>query len=147
MREHFTPAPANVSRARILIAGHPEPEAQQEMTTGLPQPGHSVLTDKKGEEAIATALRRKLLLTATFNRGRSVLAPHSIFERHGEPYLLAVTVERDGRKPRQARLGTFKLSGFSDLELTRRLFSRSLFDRLEEMPAPAGTAPPAEQAA
>jgi hypothetical protein len=84
-------------------------------------------------EALAReAMAKRVLLVATYNKGRSTLAPHSLFERHGELYLRAVTVERDGRAPREPKLGTFKLSGLSDVERTRRLFSKTaLFAPLE----------------
>lgn len=75
------------------------------------------------ETAIRTAIAKKVLISASYNKGRSMLAPHSIFTRHDELYLRAVTIERDGRAPREPKLGTFKLSGLSDVALTRRLFS------------------------
>jgi hypothetical protein len=86
----------------------------------------------KAEALVHEAMAKRVLLTATYNKGRSTLAPHSLFERHGELYLRAVTVERDGRPPREAKLGTFKLSGLYEVERTRRLFSRAaLFAPLE----------------
>ena len=73
------------------------------------------------------AAAKKVCVTAVYNRGAVTLAPHSLFERHGELYLRAVRLEFDGRKPREPKLGTFKLSGLSEVAPTRRLFSRSLF--------------------
>ncbi|HEX8667932.1 MAG TPA: hypothetical protein VF727_06125 [Allosphingosinicella sp.] len=86
----------------------------------------------QAETLIEAAIAAKVLLSATYNRGQSVLAPHSLFTRHGELYLRAVTVERDGRRPKELKLGTFKLAGLSDLQRTRRLFSRpAVFAGLE----------------
>ncbi|HEY0012580.1 MAG TPA: hypothetical protein VGB79_06960 [Allosphingosinicella sp.] len=86
----------------------------------------------EAETLVREAMAKRVLLAATYNKGRSVLAPHSLFERHGELYLRAVTVERDGRPPREAKLGTFKLTGLSEVERTRRLFSKAaLFAPLE----------------
>ena len=57
----------------------------------------------------AIALRR--CLEATYNRMVVKLAPHILYTRHGELYVDAVTVERDGRPPKETKLGTFKLAG------------------------------------
>jgi hypothetical protein len=92
------------------------------------------------EAVLREAIARRRLVLAAYNRGTSLLAPHSLFTRHGELYLRAVTVERDGRKPREAKLGTFKLSGLTGPEVTRRLFSAAaVFAGLEgvEGAAPA----------
>ena len=87
------------------------------------------------EAAIRAAISKKVLISAGYNKGRSLLAPHSIFTRHDELYLRAVTVERDGRAPREPKLGTFKLSGLSDVQLTRKLFSAAATFRALEPPA------------
>jgi hypothetical protein len=76
------------------------------------------------EQILEFAIDQSLMISSAYNRGRSVLAPHSLFTRHDELYLRAVTVERDGRPPREAKLGTFKLIGLSDLALTGRTFDR-----------------------
>lgn len=76
---------------------------------------------------LENAIKRRVLVEADFNRGRSLLAPHSVFMRHDEAYLRAQTVERDGRKPTAPKLGTFKLSGLGNVATTRKLFSSSLF--------------------
>jgi len=67
---------------------------------------------------LVEAIGRGLCVTAVYNRGNITLAPESLAERHGELYLRAVRIEYDGREPRQPKLGTFKLSGLSALELT-----------------------------
>jgi hypothetical protein len=88
------------------------------------------------EEILEFAIDRSLMVSSAYNRGRSVLAPHSLFTKHDELYLRAVTVERDGRPPREAKLGTFKLIGLAGLALTGRAFDRdSLFGPLEAMAA------------
>lgn len=76
-------------------------------------------------EAIAT----KRCVVATYNGGEVVLAPHVAFVRHGDLYAGAVTIERDGRIPREEKLGIFKLDGLSGLRLSERIFARSpVFD-------------------
>lgn len=88
------------------------------------------------EQILEFAIDRSLMVSTAYNRGRSVLAPHSLFTKHDELYLRAVTVERDGRPPREAKLGTFKLIGLSDLALTDRSFDRDrMFAPLETMAA------------
>lgn len=81
------------------------------------------MSDPVAEAALRAAIDLKLLVSAAYNKGRSLLAPHSFVEKHGELYLRAVTVERDGRKPTQLKLGTFKLVGLTEVSLTRDLFS------------------------
>ena len=84
------------------------------------------------EQILEFAIQRSLMVSTAYNRGRSVLAPHSLFTRHDELYLRAVTIERDGRAPREAKLGTFKLIGLGDLALTGRTFDRkAVFAPLE----------------
>ena len=82
-----------------------------------------LLTDVSVSDLLAHAIKRKVCITATYNRGAATLAPHSLFERHGDLFLRAVTVDYDGRKPKEPKLGTFKLSGLNDLAVTRKLFS------------------------
>ncbi|MFN3389990.1 MAG: hypothetical protein ACK40O_13800 [Allosphingosinicella sp.] len=84
------------------------------------------------QDLLEQAMAKRVCVSAVYNRGRATLAPHSLFERHGDLYLRAVTVDYDGRKPKEPKLGTFKLSGLSGLALTRKLFSpRSAFAGLE----------------
>jgi len=61
----------------------------------------------------AIALRKCLM--ATYNKMAVKLAPHILYTRHDEMFIDAVTVERDGRPPRELKLGVFKLAGLSDI--------------------------------
>jgi hypothetical protein len=74
---------------------------------------------------ILEAIVKRQCVTAAWNRDRVVLAPHVLYMRHGEPFVDAVTVARNNMLPREAKLGTFKLSGLSDLKLSRRGFEPS----------------------
>ena len=88
------------------------------------------------EQILQFAIDQSLMVSSAYNRGRSILAPHSLFEKHGDLFLRAVTVERDGKPPREPRLGTFKLIGLADLALTGRTFDPvALFVPLEAVPA------------
>jgi hypothetical protein len=64
----------------------------------------------------AIALRK--CLDAVYNGGDVRLAPHVLFSRHSELYLAAVTISRDGRPPREAKMGLFKLAGLKSLAVT-----------------------------
>lgn len=71
---------------------------------------------------ILEGIVRRLCLTASYNRGNVVLAPHILYTRHDELHLDAVAVERDGKPPREMKLGTYRLSGLGDLRLDDRPF-------------------------
>ena len=78
---------------------------------------------------ILEAIALKKLVEATYNRMVVKLAPHILYTRHGELYVDAVTVERDGRPPREIKLGTFKLAGLQIPSLLNNTFSaESIFD-------------------
>jgi hypothetical protein len=75
----------------------------------------------------AIALRK--CITATYNRMAVKLAPHILYTRHEELYVDAVTIARDGRPPREIKIGTFKLAGLRDLSLAQQPFERvRIFD-------------------
>lgn len=69
-------------------------------------------------EVLKHALRHHLCVRATYNRDIFILAPHILYERHGEPHLDAVAIERGGSKPQEAKLGTFKISGLRNVAMT-----------------------------
>jgi hypothetical protein len=78
----------------------------------------------------AIALRK--CLRATYNRMVVTLAPHILYTRHDELFIDAVTVDRDGKPPREIKLGTFKLAGLKDVVLLDRGFMPDpLFDRTD----------------
>lgn len=82
---------------------------------------------------IFEAIVRQRCVSATYNRGTVTLAPHVIYTRHGDMFIDAATVERDGSPPREEKMGTFKLAGLGDLTLTGRTFRVSaLFDARDE---------------
>lgn len=63
-------------------------------------------------------------IEAVYNRMKVRLAPHILYTRHDELYVDAVTVERDGRPPREVKLGTFKLTGLREVALVEQRFAR-----------------------
>ena len=83
-------------------------------------------------DLIAFAIPRGICVLAVYNKSQVVLAPQTLLEQRGEPYLKAVTLETDERTPKVPKLGTFKLAGLSDLRLSGRTFAREkLFDEVD----------------
>lgn len=71
------------------------------------------------------AIVKQQALAATYNRGTVTLAPHILYTKHGEIYLDALTLERDGQPPKEAKIGAFKLAGLTALRITPRRFRPS----------------------
>ncbi len=69
------------------------------------------------------AIVRKRCLRATYNRTDITLAPHIIYTRHDDLFVDGVVVERDGKPPKEVKLGTFKLAGLNGVGLTERNFA------------------------
>ena len=75
----------------------------------------------------AIALRK--CVAAQYNRTRVKLAPHILYTRHDEMFVDAITIERDGRPPREVKLGSFKLAGLTEVELGGQSFEPApIFD-------------------
>lgn len=69
------------------------------------------------------AIARRLCVTATYNKAKVRLAPHILYTRHDDLFVDAMVVERDGKPPREVKLGVFKLAGLKDLRLTAASFN------------------------
>ena len=79
------------------------------------------------------AVVKKQAIAASYNRGTVTLAPHVVYTKHGEIYLDAVTIDRDGQPPREVKIGAFKLTGLTGLRITPRRFTPSeLFNATED---------------
>lgn len=87
-------------------------------------------------DALRSAIGAKVLISARYNVGVSILAPYATFVKHGEAYLRAVTVARDGVEPAQLKLGTFKLSGLGNVQVTSVPFDPTELYRRVEARAP-----------
>ena len=75
------------------------------------------------------AIVKRQAVAVTYNRTEAVIAPHILYTRHGDLHVDAVTIERDGKPPKEAKLGTYKLAGLSGVRITPRRFTVSpLFD-------------------
>lgn len=74
-------------------------------------------------QTLLEAIARRLCVSATYNRTVMTLAPYILYTRHDELFVDAVALERDGKKPKELKLGTFKLSGLGGAIITNRAFS------------------------
>lgn len=69
-------------------------------------------------EILAHAIEHELCVRALYNRGRIILVPQILYERHGDAHVDGVVLDREGVKPAEEKLGTFKLAGLRDLVVT-----------------------------
>jgi len=67
---------------------------------------------------ISQAIQLKMCISATYNKANFLMAPHALYTRHDELFTDAMVVERDGKPPREAKIGTFKLSGLSAVAMS-----------------------------
>lgn len=80
-------------------------------------------------EAIAT----RRFVVARYNGNAITLAPHVLFERHGDLVISAVNPNKARRSDEEPTLGQFKLAGLSAVEITDEPF--------EPLPSCNGAAP------
>ncbi|WP_309623434.1 hypothetical protein [Novosphingobium sp.] len=66
---------------------------------------------------VMEAIARKRAIAALYNGQRIVLAPHLLFERHGDQFVSALNAGKSWRSDEEPRLGQFKLAGLGALEL------------------------------
>src|SRR3546814_5044888 len=67
------------------------------------------------------AIARKNCIEAVYNRSAVKLAPHILYTRHGEIYLDAVTMARDGKPPREVKIGSRSEEHTSELQSLMRI--------------------------
>ena len=93
----------------------------------------STCVESHAAPIIDQAIRRRVCIQAVYNKTPVVLAPHSLFTKKDAHFLRAVTVEHGGRKPREPKLGQFKLDGLTEVQPTRKLFLKSIFEPAAEI--------------
>jgi len=93
---------------------------QQRKTLGLKLAPEAVQPelDNPNGRVMREAIKRKLCVAIVYNRTAMTLAPHIAYTRHEEPFVDGVVLEREGKPPRELKLGTFKLAGLSGVTLT-----------------------------
>ncbi len=82
------------------------------------------MSSKSVLEAIAT----RICLEADYNGTHFLLAPQILYTRHGEAYVDAVPIAKNGRPPREPRLSTFKLAGLRQVALNPAPIGERAFD-------------------
>ncbi len=63
------------------------------------------------------AIARKQTVEARYNGDVIKLAPHLLFERHGDLFISALNMSKAWRSDDERRLGQFKLSGLAVMEV------------------------------
>ncbi|MCW1403083.1 hypothetical protein OKA06_12350 [Novosphingobium sp. MW5] len=66
---------------------------------------------------VMEAIARRKLLAANYNGLRIDLAPHLLFERHGDLFVSALNLGKAWRSDEEPRLGQFKLAGLGAPEV------------------------------
>lgn len=79
----------------------------------------NLMSGNESEPVITGAIRAAMRISATYNGGAVVLQPVLLFREHDALFLMAMTVSRDGKPPREAKLGTFRLTGMRDVRRLR----------------------------
>lgn len=68
------------------------------------------------------AIARKQMIGARYNGAPVKLAPHVLFERHGDLFIRALNVTKNWRTDAERRLGQFKVAGLTAVELLHESF-------------------------
>jgi len=69
------------------------------------------------------AIACKKTVMAQYNGGQVKLAPHLLFERHGDLFVSALNLSKTWRANEEPRLGQFKLAGLIAPELLDETFA------------------------
>lgn len=85
-------------------------------------PGADEAEGREHQAVICQAVAGKTCVRAIYNKKDVILAPYVVYTRNDELFMRAVTIEHDGRRPREPKLGTFKLLGLNDVTSTTRRF-------------------------
>ena len=104
---------------------------QTRKTLSIRVPAESGTATGPGEpaELIRHAINRKTCLRAVYNRMAIEVAPHILYTKHDDLFVDGVVLLREGKPPKEVKMGVFKLAGLSDLTLTLRKFEpHSMFD-------------------
>ncbi|MGH6745405.1 hypothetical protein EDF58_103221 [Novosphingobium sp. PhB57] len=72
--------------------------------------------------SLMEAISFRRTVNARYNGGIIKLAPHLMFERHGDLFVSALNLSKAWRSPEERRLGQFKLAGLEVTELLEEVF-------------------------
>jgi hypothetical protein len=82
--------------------------------------GVAIMSDTRLK--LMEAIARKRTVKAEYNGKMMKLAPHQLFERHGDLYISALNLTKNWRSDEERRLGHFKLDGLGAAELNNETF-------------------------
>ncbi len=71
---------------------------------------------------IMAAIAHHRTVMTQYNGGVIKLAPHLLFERHGDLFVSALNLSKAWRTPEEQRLGQFKLAGLSNAQVLDETF-------------------------
>lgn len=74
------------------------------------------------ERLLIEAIARRMLISAQYNGTEITLAPHQLFERHGDLFIGAYNPAKKIRSDEEPSLGYFKLKGLGQITLTDEAF-------------------------
>lgn len=80
-------------------------------------PGLPIKTMTDPRLIMMESIARKVTVAADYNGQRIALAPHLLFERHGDLFVSALNLGKTWREGEDPRLGQFKLAGLGSPEL------------------------------
>lgn len=83
-------------------------------------------------------IARRRIVEATYNSTVITLAPHLLFERHGDLYLSALNLNKNWRSDEDPRLGQFKIAGLASAAILEEEFE-PLPNFMGEAPRPDDT--------
>ncbi|MBS0481565.1 MAG: hypothetical protein JSR96_05315 [Proteobacteria bacterium] len=83
---------------------------------------HSETDTVTDQRKFLEAIARRLVVRAEYNGAAMQLAPHQMFERHGELFIGALNMDKTWRSDEEPRLGFFKLKGLSNIGVTESEF-------------------------
>jgi hypothetical protein len=90
-------------------------------------------TEVSQERTIIEAIVLRRTISAQYNGGEMLLAPHRMFSRHGDLFVSALNLRKNWRSEEERRLGHFKLDGLSNAAMMPEAF--------EPLPANENTLP------
>lgn len=67
--------------------------------------------------SLMEAIARRKTIAVVYNGQRIILAPHQLYERHGDMFVAALNLGKTWRSDEEPRLGQFKLAGLAEPEL------------------------------
>jgi hypothetical protein len=71
---------------------------------------------------LMAAIARRQTVAAQYNGAQITLAPHLLFERHGDLFVRALNLNKNWRDEADRRLGQFKLAGLAGIRLLEEQF-------------------------